>query len=109
MLNPSEKTCLSACQACATACLQCAIGCLQESEVKMLTGCIRLDLECAHLCSLAASSLARTDAHRADTCRLCAQVCQDCAAECVKHDMAHCQACADACRQCAGACLAMVQ
>jgi hypothetical protein len=38
---------------------------------------------------------------------LCAEVCDDCAAECEKHEHDHCQACAGACRKCADECRKM--
>ena len=34
----------------------------------------------------------------------CARVCEDCAAECEKHDHEHCKLCAQMCRECAADC-----
>ena len=71
--------------------------------------CIALDLECADICRLAASSIARGGEHMQVICALCADACRGCAAECSMHDMAHCQRCAEACKRCADACLAMAR
>ena len=35
---------------------------------------------------------------------LCARMCEQCAAECEKHDMEHCKLCAQMCRECAEDC-----
>jgi hypothetical protein len=35
---------------------------------------------------------------------LCARVCDECAAECEKHDHEHCRLCAQMCRECAADC-----
>lgn len=107
MLSQKEIECLRACNDCAAACLQCASGCLNEDQPKPMAYCIALDLECADICRLAASSIARQGAQRDAICALCAQACQACSSECAKHDMEHCKKCAEACRLCADACKAM--
>lgn len=109
MMSPTEKECLMECQACATACLQCAQACLREEDPKAMARCIALDTECADMCRLAATSIARGDTHMKEVCALCAQVCQACAAECFKHPMDHCQQCAQACQRCADACRHMAK
>ena len=107
MNSDKEKECLLACTECATACLQCAAACLKEEDPKAMVRCIALDMECADLCRLAASSIARGDEHAKLLCALCAQVCEACANECAKHAMEHCQRCAAACKRCALACRTM--
>lgn len=107
MTSNTNSACIDACNACAVACNACASACLQEDDVKMMAGCIALDIDCAQVCSLAAAMLARDSAHAMQVCRLCAEVCKACADECSQHVAAHCKACAEACRSCAAACIEM--
>lgn len=100
--------CIEACDACAAACNHCAASCLQEESVAEMTGCIALDLDCADLCRLASSLMARNSPFALDICRLCAQVCEKCAEVCEQHDHDHCQDCARACRRCADECKLML-
>ncbi len=108
---PHEKfqSCIDACYACATACDHCALSCLDEQDVKSMTQCIKLDLDCAEICRVAASYMARGSQFSRAICRLCAEVCEACANECAKHKMDHCQRCAEACRRCAEECRRMAQ
>src|SRR5450830_803036 len=100
MLGPIEKECLLACNECMAACLECAITCLKEDDPKAMVHCLKLDMECADVCRLAAASIARGDDHLNAVCTLCAQVCHACAAECAKHPMQHCKHCAESCQRC---------
>ena len=72
----------------------------------MLERCIRLDIDCAAICELAAGFVARGSEHAEHILRECADICNDCAEECEKHGhhMEHCRKCAEACRACAEAC-----
>src|SRR5699024_11608501 len=98
---PHEKyqSCIDACYACATACDHCAVSCLDEQDVKSMTQCIKLDLDCAEVCRVAASYMARGSQFSQTICRLCAEICQACADECAQHQMDHCQRCAQADRK----------
>ena len=104
MTHEQFRSCIQACYECAIACNHCAAACLQEDDVKAMAQCIRLDIDCAELCQLAASYMARGSERAALVCGTCAQVCDACAAECARHPMEHCQACANACRKCAEEC-----
>jgi len=99
--------CIDACNECATLCNQCAAACLAEDDVKALAKCIALDLDCAELCRIAASCMARGSEFTSMICSACAFVCDTCAAECQRHPMEHCQDCAQACRHCAEECRQM--
>lgn len=108
MAHDQYEACIDACNACADACDHCATACLSEDDVKKMAECIRLDLDCAAICRMAAGFMARDSARAADVCRLCAQVCDACGKECAKHRQhAHCVECAQACRQCAEECRRM--
>lgn len=105
MLNQKFNACIEACNACYIACNHCAASCLQESDVKTLSKCVALDMDCAAVCSMAAGAMARGSAHAKAICAVCADICQACAEECGKHSKDHCIECAKACQQCADACM----
>nr|WP_236065533.1 four-helix bundle copper-binding protein [Niastella soli] len=93
---------------CIAECNHCASACLEEADVKDLTKCIKLDLDCADICNLLMGFLARGSQHAEHVMGECAEICQKCAAECEKHAaMEHCRTCAEACRRCAEACMQM--
>src|SRR5207244_8399177 len=89
------------------ACDYCASACLAEDDVEMMAECIRLDLDCAAICRVAAAYMARESRYAGKICDLCADICEACGAECARHSQAHCQACAKACRLCADECRRM--
>lgn len=107
MPNAQMQACIDACDACALACEHCSVACLAEPNVKDMARCIALDMDCADICRLASSYMARNSEQTALLCETCAGVCERCAEECGKHKMDHCQACADACNRCAEACRQM--
>ncbi len=90
---------------CAAECSHCATACLEEEDVKMLVRCIKLDIDCSEICTLALSFVARGSEHAQHILHECADICDACADECDKHShMEHCQRCAEICRQCAELC-----
>lgn len=104
MPHQAFQDCIRECQACAVACNHCAAACLQEPDVRPMTRCIALDIDCAQVCELAAAVMARASEQAKAICRACADVCQACGEECANHDMDHCRQCAQACRRCADEC-----
>jgi hypothetical protein len=90
------ESCIDACNFCADACDHCAASCLQEDDVKMMSRCIALDTDCAQVCRLAASYMARGSEFASALCQTCAEICDACADECEKYQMEHCKACAQA-------------
>jgi hypothetical protein len=87
-------------------CLSCADACAAE---KMDMGqCIRVCLDCSDVCEAAGKLATRRTGSNAkvlrETLELCARVCDECAAECEKHDHEHCKLCAQMCRECAADC-----
>lgn len=91
---------------CVAACNYCASACLKEDDVKMMSKCIALDMDCAEICRTTGILLARDSEHGKYMLQECAEICEACAEECGKHQHDHCQACAKACRECAAACKA---
>jgi hypothetical protein len=90
---------------CAVECEKCATACLNEKEVHMLAVCIMNDRDCADICRLTATLLARNSEHAKHMIPECIEMCKKCAAECEKHNhMEHCKKCADACLKCMEAC-----
>ena len=109
MPHAQFETCIEACNTCADACGHCATSSLQEANPKAMARCIALDIDCAELCRLAASYMARGSELSPAICQMCADVCDACGAECRKHEMEHCRECAEVCRRCAQECRRMAQ
>ncbi len=107
MTQQQYAACIQACNACADACDFCSAACLQEDDVKAMARCIALDMDCAQICRLAASFMARGSENATALCRLCAEICQTCGDECAKHEARHCKDCAAACHRCADECRRM--
>src|SRR6476619_562779 len=101
------KTCIEACLKCAAICHHCASSCTQEQDVKMMAKCIQLDMECAAACTAAAQLMSLGSEAAPEFCRICADLCEKCAAECGHHKNEHCRECAEACKSCAAACRKM--
>ena len=108
MAHDLNADCIAACNACADACDHCSTACLQELDVKPMARCIALDMDCAALCRLAASCIARDSEFAKRLCSLCALVCDTCGEECARHGHDHCRHCALTCKTCAEACRRMV-
>ena len=108
MSHEQHHQIIAALNNCAAECNHCISACLEEEDVKMLAKCIKLDMDCAEICSLTASFLARGSVHGDHLKKECAEVCNACATECEKHShMEHCKKCAEACRACAAECSSM--
>lgn len=75
MVHEKYWSCIDACNACADECDHCAIACLQEPEPKSMARCIALDIDCAAICRLAASFMARGSEFAGQICWLCAEIC----------------------------------
>ena len=104
MRHPYYQSCIDACHAAALACEHCAAACLHEPNAVAMSACIALDIDCAAICRLAASSMERNSGISALICETCAEVCERCREECERHGLDHCQECAEACRRCAEQC-----
>lgn len=73
----------------------------------MMSNCIRLDIECADICSFAANAMQSNSPFAEQICKLCAEICEACGKECEKHEQNHCKKCAESCFSCAEACRQM--
>jgi hypothetical protein len=108
--DDSLVRCIDFCFDCAQTCVSCADACLGEDMVAQLRQCIRLDLDCADLCTVTGTVASRrTGSNQAVLRQLletCAEACRLCAQECDEHASRHqhCRICAEACRTCESAC-----
>jgi hypothetical protein len=90
---------------CAGQCTHCYDACQMEKEKNKLQRCMMFDQDCADICRLCGQVLERNSENTASFLKLCAELCEKCAAECEKYaDMEHCKKCAEACRKCAEMC-----
>ena len=107
MSHEKHSQLLEALNNCAAECNHCATACLSEENVKILARCIKLDMDCADICTLISRFLARGSEHAQHLLKECAEICNACAEECEKHahHHDHCKKCAEVCRVCAEACL----
>jgi hypothetical protein len=107
MTHDKYQQAISACNRCADACDHCSSACLREEDVAEMARCIRLDMDCAALCRLAAGAMARDSECAGAICAVCAQICDMCGEECDRHPHDHCRQCAQACKDCAESCRAI--
>lgn len=109
-VNATLIRAIEACYDCAQACASCADACLGESHVAELTQCIRLNLDCADLCTTAGAVGSRRTGSNEGVIKRLLETCQDacrlCGTECSRHaeHMEHCRICAEVCRACEAAC-----
>lgn len=96
---------------CANTCSQCADACLSEEGLSPeLAKCIRLNLDCADVCTATSRVVSRQTEYDANVTRplleACAATCKSCGDECEGHSghMDHCRVCAESCRLCEQAC-----
>jgi hypothetical protein len=95
---------------CAQACTGCADDCLSEQNVAELTRCIRLNLDCADICTATLRVASRQTEYDANVTRsllqACVAACRSCGDECGRYEemYEHCRVCAAACRRCEQAC-----
>ena len=105
-VNDEMKSCIAECLRCYQTCLSMAMGhCLeiggQHTEPKHFT----LMMACAEICRTSAYfMLLGSELHKL-TCRACAEICEQCAADCER--IGEMRECVDACRRCAESCQKM--
>ena len=108
MSHEKHQSMINAMNDCASKCNHCITACLDEQDVTMLAKCIKLNIDCAEICTLTAGFAARGSEHAMHLMKECAEICNACAEECEKHThMEHCKKCAEACRACAEECSSM--
>jgi hypothetical protein len=114
-LNEALARCIDECYACAQACISCADACLGEDMVDELTQCIRLNQDCADICTATGAVATRRTGSNEQVIQnmldACAFACSVCAEECERHSghHEHCRICAESCRRCEQACQAALK
>ncbi|MFC3746443.1 four-helix bundle copper-binding protein [Paenibacillus sp. GCM10012306] len=104
MTRIQYQECIDACIRTMNACNYSYVSSLKEYRLEELRESIRLDRECADICSFAIQAMTRQSPFVVQILRLCAEICEACANESSKHLHRHCRSCIQACRECAEAC-----
>lgn len=104
-----NEQCIDVCGRCAAACAGCAAHCLSMGGEHAGLRHQNMMRDCAEICALAVSFMARESEHASHVCGECAEVCEACAESCEQmaesdDTMARC---AEVCRECAEACRQM--
>lgn len=88
---------------CLQHCEQCAAHCTDQGS-KALSRCIKLSHACAESCIFCMRVLSSWLPEAKSACRICADFCDACEAECreIQDDIV--QSCADACAECSKVC-----
>lgn len=103
-----NEDCIAVCLGCASFCNHTALWCTDVETHRMeMKKCIELTLECAALCAATAQLISMGSERAKDLCRLCAETCDSCAAQCGRFNAETLIACAELCRRCAGTCRAV--
>ncbi len=101
MVKASYQAAADATARCRQSCETCHYNCcLPNGSAE----CGRLCLDCAEICRVTETLLARGSQWAPKMAALCAEVCDACAAQCEQSSSEYCAACAQACRECARLC-----
>jgi len=103
LIEERNKAAADALIECIQACHACNYRCCEGSA--QMGACGRSCIDCATICEVVLTLLARDSRWAAQARQLCSEVCTSCAAECEEFDDEYCLACARACRACAESCL----
>ena len=104
--NPQTQACVDNCLACYRTCTEMAFHhCLEVGGEHVKPAHFTLMAACAEICRTAAHFMLIGSEHHKHICRECAEICDQCAADCER--LGDMQACVDACRKCAQSCREM--
>lgn len=93
---------------CSTVCQENIQHCLTKGGRHAQADHIGLLLDCAEICALTGTAMARGSGTHTELARVCASVCDSCARSCDGFgDDRDMQRCAEACRRCADSCRQM--
>lgn len=108
MTNPEDMNrCIESCLSCYKTCLSTAMNhCLEAGGKHVEPAHFRLMMACAEICRTSAHFMLINTPHHKHTCRECAEICTECAADCQR--IGGMDECVAACRYCAEDCLMMV-
>ncbi len=108
-LNKEDlKQCAETCFECFKVCSHTLYNhCLNQGGKHTEPGHFNLMQDCITICQASAELLFRGSESHKITCRACADVCEQCAANCERFDDQEMKACAAKCRECAQMCMQM--
>jgi hypothetical protein len=108
-MDDEMKRCIELCQDCQALCTRTIQHCLNLGERHAAPDHIRLLLDCAQICETTAHYLLRDSSFHDRMCGLCADVCRQCGASCMRiaGDDQILKQCAEMCRRCADSCEGM--
>lgn len=95
---------IEACVEAMNACNLSYVSNLKQYNLETLGDCIRVNRDCAEICSFTVQALSQGNAFSKQLAELCAKACEACINECSRHQQTHCQECVAACRKCAEMC-----
>ena len=100
------QKCLQLCRDCHAMCIQTIAHCLKLGGRHAAPDHIRLFEDCAQMCATAADYMLRESPFHDRICRLCSDLCKQCAKDCepVAGDDNLVKQCIDMCQKCAGSC-----
>jgi hypothetical protein len=105
MQSEEMTRCIETCLACYRTCTSMAMNhCLEMGGEHVQPNHFRLMMACAEICRTSAHFMLIGTPHHKHTCRECAEICAECAANCERignmdECVATCRACADSCRR----------
>ena len=105
-MSQEMRRCIDKCLHCYQVCLGTAMThCLEQGGKHVEPKHFRLMVACAEICRTSAHFILLNSPHHKHTCRECAEICAECAADCKRvGDM---QECVQACERCAESCREM--
>lgn len=102
------RGCIADCRGCRRVCLQSIAYCKKMGGKHADPAHLRVLADCADICQTSANFMRRGSAFHADTCGLCAKVCQACEKSCAQFpNDAQMKACGADCHKCASSCQMM--
>ena len=102
----TQNECIDNCQRCHSLCWSTALThCLQQQGAHTKPDHYRLMMNCAEICQTAANFMLSESVYHHAVCKLCAQICEDCARSC--EQTGNMEECMIACRECARSCQSM--
>jgi len=115
-LDKTHVRCLDACTACSAVCNEASHHCLMELEKGTThkehhAQTHHLTMDCAAMCGVSVTLIARQSPLMAEQCNACAEACRRCAEACEKNhaDAQIMKDCARICRECERSCREMAR
>ena len=105
LLDEMTLECLRSCTECHNVCLRTAVD--EDVVGKIMAGDLKLLLNCAEFCRTSADFLNVESLYRRDVCRVCSEICDNCAMMCEQSGLEAMLNCAATCRTCAESCRRM--